>query len=455
MPEKREFGFDDVEYASHTDVGVKRSHNQDSHALMPAADDDHWKQCGHVFLVADGMGAHAVGELASKLAVDNIPHIFSKYVKEGPSAALRRAFVEANTTIHTRGKQNREFEGMGTTGTALVVRPEGAWVGHVGDSRAYRVRGGLIEQLSFDHSLLWELARRQRKSPEELTGIPPNVIVRSLGPEAAVQVDVEGPHPLEKGDVFLLCSDGLSGQVNDRVIGAVVSALPPDEAARFLVHMANLQGGPDNTTVIVVRVGGEPRQSNVDSQMEVVFKASDSAEPVVPRFALLMYRLSQVPWGYVQVVLGIVMGIVTILLLALEKSVAGVVTFILTALLLLGGIVTMMTQSIRESRRQAEQPEERVVQVYRQTACPLDANAYERLLESAKALEADIQSRAWEYDRAAFQEHVRQGANHFKHHRLRDAFREQCRAMLVLMEAVHRYRGKNEDFKPLWDKPRS
>jgi len=186
-------GFNEIEYASYTDVGIRRSHNQDAHAVMPAADDEHWRQVGHVFLVADGMGAHAVGELASKMAVDNIPHIFSKYAQESPLSALRRAFIEANSTIHNRGKQNIEFKGMGTTGTAVVLRPEGAWVGHVGDSRAYRVRGGVIEQLSFDHSLLWELARRQRKSPDELTGIPSNVIVRSLGPEATVQVDVEGP----------------------------------------------------------------------------------------------------------------------------------------------------------------------------------------------------------------------------------------------------------------------
>jgi len=137
-------GFNEIEYASHTDVGVRRSHNQDAHAVMPATDDEHWQKVGHVFLVADGMGGHAVGELAAKIAVDNIPHIFSKYAHEGAIAALRRAFVEANSIIYTRGEQNKEFKSMGTTGIALVLRPEGAWVGHVGDSRAYRIRGGVI-----------------------------------------------------------------------------------------------------------------------------------------------------------------------------------------------------------------------------------------------------------------------------------------------------------------------
>src|SRR5262249_43535745 len=289
---------DDIDSAGRTDVGVKRSHNQDAHAVLRAGDAEQFRDRGHIFVVADGMGAHAVGELASKMAADSIPHVYSKHLREGPVAALRRAFLEANQTIHARGQQNKEFQGMGTTGTALVLRPEGAWIGHVGDSRAYRIRAGLVEQLSFDHSLLWELARRQRRSPDELTGIPSNVIVRSLGPDANVQVDVEGPHPLERGDVFLLCSDGLSGQVHDRVIGAVVTALPPAEAVRFLVHMANLQGGPDNTTVIVVRVGGEPRLAGIDSHSEVVFPASDVQEQYVPRMALFMYYLDRLPWGF-------------------------------------------------------------------------------------------------------------------------------------------------------------
>src|SRR5262249_44230876 len=160
-----------------------------------------------------------------------------------------------NASIHARGQQNREFQGMGTTSTVLLVRPEGAWVGHVGDSRAYRIRDGQIEQLSFDHSLVWEMARRQGVRPEALQNIPSNVIVRSLGPEALVQVDVEGPHPMREGDVFVVGSDGLSGPGSDAEIGAAAPALEPAEACQFLVNLANLRGGPDNITVLIVRIG--------------------------------------------------------------------------------------------------------------------------------------------------------------------------------------------------------
>src|SRR5262249_23095386 len=155
-------------------------------------------------------------------------------------------------------------------------------------------------------------------------GIPSNVIVRSLGPEPAVQVDVEGPHPLERGDAFLLCSDGLSGQVKDRVIGAVVSALPPGEAARFLVHMAHLPGGPVNTPVIVARVGGEAPARSRDSEAEVVFLRNEDARPVVPRLALLMYYLGRVPWAYLLLTGGILLaGIAIALAMALDQMMSG------------------------------------------------------------------------------------------------------------------------------------
>ena len=254
-------GFDNLEHANLTDVGVRRSHNEDNKAMLLAGDLDKWMVQGHLFLVADGMGAHATGEKASELATQIIPHTYNKHAQQGPVAALRKAFIEANASIHSRGQQNREFEGMGTTGTALLVRQEGVWVGHVGDSRVYRIRDGVIEQLTFDHSLVWVYAKQQRIDPDKVENIPHNVIVRSLGPEPLVQVDVEGPHPLQPGDVYVLCSDGLSGQVTDPEIGAVATALPPAEACRFLVDLANLRGGPDNITLIIINLRGNPAEA--------------------------------------------------------------------------------------------------------------------------------------------------------------------------------------------------
>src|SRR6516162_6469240 len=255
--------FDQIEHASLTDVGVRRSHNQDSHAIQLARDDEQWSQRGHLFLVADGMGAHAVGEKASEQAAGVIPHTYGKHAHQGAVAALRKAFVEANASIHACGQANREFEGMGTTASALLLRAEGAWIGHVGDSRVYRIRNGVIDQLSYDHSLVWEYARLKRIDPDDVEDIPSNVIHRCLGPEPLVQVDIEGPHPIQGGDIFLLCSDGLSGQVSDSEIGAVTSALTPAEACRFLIDLANLRGGPDNITVMIVKVGGDPSLNGV------------------------------------------------------------------------------------------------------------------------------------------------------------------------------------------------
>ncbi len=135
---------------------------------------------------------------------------------------------------------------MGTTASALLLLPQGALTGHVGDSRVYRLRGKCLEQLTFDHSLVWEMSAAGQLPKNALPGfVPKNIITRSLGPHADVKVDLEGPYPLEAGDTFLLCSDGLSGQVSDEEIGALLHCLPPAEAAQVLVDLANLRGGPD------------------------------------------------------------------------------------------------------------------------------------------------------------------------------------------------------------------
>ncbi len=248
-----------IEYAALTDIGFRRRNNQDSYAVQVASDREAWTRRGHMFLVADGMGGHAVGELASKIAADTIPHTYQKLHAEEAPAALKSAVVTANATINARGEMNRDFTRMGTTCTTLVLYPQGALVAHVGDSRAYRVRADRIEQLTFDHSLQWELLRQGKMSPEEIfRNEPRNVITRSLGPHPTVQVDVEGPYATRPNDVYLLCSDGLTGLVRDEEIGIACRELPPAEACRLLVDLANLRGGPDNITVVIVRVGAIP-----------------------------------------------------------------------------------------------------------------------------------------------------------------------------------------------------
>jgi protein phosphatase len=426
-------GFDQIEHASLTDVGIRRSHNQDAHATLLAGDTEQWQGQGHVFLVADGMGAHAVGELASELACSIIPHTYHKYAHQGPIAALRKAFIEANASIHARGQQNREFEGMGTTSTALLLRPEGALVGHVGDSRAYRVRDGHIEQLTFDHSLVWELARRQGVDPEGLRGIPSNVIVRSLGPEPLVQVDVEGPHPFQEGDIFLLCSDGLSGQISDSEIGAIAGSLPPAEACHFLVNLANLRGGPDNITVLIIRVGSDP---------------GSVAEPA-PRPP--WYR--RVPWPFSSLLLGVLLAAGASALFYWQFSTLGVFAFILAAVAILVGLVGLGVWHAQEKRRLAAEPDlPRRPKVYRKVACQVERASLDKLAKATLNLKQQVESRQWEVDWEAHKQHLELAENLATQSNLTEAFREYCRAMRPLTDAIQRHRGKGEEFRPFWEK---
>jgi protein phosphatase len=426
-------GHDKIEHASLTDVGIRRSHNQDSHAVLLAGDEDHWNKQGHVFLVADGMGAHAVGELASELAATIIPLAFHKYAVEDAELALHKAFTEANASIYARGQQNREFQGMGTTGTVLVLRPEGAWVGHVGDSRAYRLRGGKIEQLSFDHSLVWELARRLKVKPEGLQGVPSNVIVRSLGPDSEVEVDVEGPHPLQDGDTFILCSDGLSGQVSDQEIGAVANALPPAEACQFLVDLANLRGGPDNITVVIVRVNGCPSGAAAD--------ADGGRKP--------LYSWAHWPFG--ALILGVMLAIGAVIL-SVDSARGAYIVFSLSALAILTGVGGLLLHSWKE-KNAAPRPRSRPrLKTYSQTSYAVDRALIDKILRVDTLLSQLVRDRQWEADWETYENRRRLAEQALTQNDLTTAFRELCRAIFPLTEVVHRQRHKEEVFQPLWDK---
>ncbi len=256
-----------IRYASVSDIGFRRRNNQDSCAIRICSDQQTWREHGHLLMVADGMGGHAVGELASKIAADTVCHTFFKVRDLDVVAALRRSLETANATINERGSLNRDFARMGTTCTSLVLCSQGAVIGHVGDSRAYRIRGDRIDQLTFDHSLHWELMRQGRMRPDDVfMHESRHVITRSLGPEPAVQIDIEGPYPIFPGDVYLLCSDGLTGHVQDAEIGIIARELPPQEACRLLVNLANLRGGSDNISVVAAQVGSAGSDAELEEE---------------------------------------------------------------------------------------------------------------------------------------------------------------------------------------------
>ncbi len=232
-----------AEEAVRTDTGRQRNANEDS--LFTKAP---------LFVVADGMGGAQAGEVASKAAVES----FVGELPEAPPERLLEETIEkANRTIHELARKDPDLAGMGTTTTAAIVDLEAETValGHVGDSRAYRLRGAKFEQLTRDHSLVEEMRRKGQLTDAQAEDHPQrSIITRALGPEPEVQVDVQTV-PAQDGDVFLICSDGLTTMLDDEQIGRILTRATSLEAAvRALVDEANRAGGRDNITVVTFRV---------------------------------------------------------------------------------------------------------------------------------------------------------------------------------------------------------
>ncbi len=250
-----------------TNVGMKRAHNEDNHIIVLEE---------NLYVVADGMGGHASGEVASQLAVNSIADFFKlttadeeqtwpykeekglKYEENrlvaGIKLANRRIFETAQADVRKRG--------MGTTVVGALFTNNGAYVGHCGDSRAYRFRNDRLEQLTDDHSLLNDYLKNHKLTPEEIEAFPhKNVIVRALGMKDSVQVDVSRLEPLPN-DLYLLCSDGLSGMVKDIDMEALCRDWQRDPArtndvdglCHELIAAANRAGGTDNVTTVIIKV---------------------------------------------------------------------------------------------------------------------------------------------------------------------------------------------------------
>jgi protein phosphatase len=235
-------------HASRTDPGRKRRHNEDSFVVQPP-----------LFAIADGMGGAQAGEIASALAAGALSE---SNANGGGESRVIELIQEANRRVHERASTDPSTSGMGTTITVALIENDGSvTIGHVGDSRAYRLRGGRLEQITDDHSLVAELVRRGELSAEEAEVHPQrSVITRALGTDPDVDVDAFSEQP-KPGDLYLLCSDGLSDMVAAEVIEEIMREYREDldAAARALVRAANRGGGDDNITAILFEiVDGSP-----------------------------------------------------------------------------------------------------------------------------------------------------------------------------------------------------
>jgi serine/threonine protein phosphatase PrpC len=250
-----------LDVAQLTDVGRRREHNEDNMAFVIPKDPQVMANKGALFIVADGMGGHAAGEVASEIAVDTVSNMYYQEDSADVAVSLLRAIKRANTSIHQRAAENMLRTGMGTTCVAAVLRGNMGYIANVGDSRAYLLRGNSVKQISQDHSWVAEQVRAGLLTEEQArTHAQRNVITRCLGTQAEVEVDVFHEE-LQEGDSLVLCTDGLSGLVNDEELQRIVDQFVPQESVYHLVERANENGGPDNITAIVVRVdevGEEP-----------------------------------------------------------------------------------------------------------------------------------------------------------------------------------------------------
>jgi serine/threonine protein phosphatase PrpC len=245
-----------VEQVGKTDVGRQRSSNEDSLLIEPP-----------FFAVADGMGGAKAGEVASQIATEAFGEESGDEVPpEGRLEAIARG---ANRRIYDLAANDESRRGMGTTFTAAMVVGDEISLGHVGDSRAYRLRDGKLEQLTKDHSLVAELERTGQISPEAAEHHPQrSIITRALGPEPDVEVDtytVSG----KAGDVYLLCSDGLTGMISDDEVGSILRGSESlEESAEGLIRAANQSGGKDNITVVLFRLGEKDPSEEGDEDEE-------------------------------------------------------------------------------------------------------------------------------------------------------------------------------------------
>lgn len=242
-----------------TDTGMVREHNEDCFLVMPESG---------IAILADGMGGHLAGEVASAMAIDKVTHSLRHafaaahqknegQVESTEAQALVEAIKDANSAIHAASMNRPEQAGMGTTIVAATFHDQLLTVAHVGDSRLYRYRQGVFSQVTEDHSMVQELLRRGLMTPEEArTSVNRNLVTRALGVDPMVEVEVK-EQSFEDGDVYLMCSDGLNDVLLDEEIAAILGEQLSDldMAAQIMITEVNARGGPDNVSIVLIRTG--------------------------------------------------------------------------------------------------------------------------------------------------------------------------------------------------------
>lgn len=246
-----------------TDAGCVRKANEDSGRYIRPNDAETQARKGTLTIVADGMGGHSSGEIASQMAVELISRNYYLNDERDAPGALRKAVERANTEIFITSMSNRKFFGMGTTIIALVLLEDRAFAAHVGDSRLYRLRDRKMELLTIDHSQVMEMVKQGVISFEEArTHGDKNVILRAVGTQPVVEVEMSGVFALKPNDQFLLCSDGLCDMLEDyEILRIWLGAKDVSEACEKLIEEAKQRGGNDNITVGIVRVTPESELS--------------------------------------------------------------------------------------------------------------------------------------------------------------------------------------------------
>jgi PPM family protein phosphatase len=245
-----------IEVACLTDVGLQRTNNEDSYLYWEPDSDADLERYGRLAVVADGMGGYEGGQEASRLAVETVCDVYREAKADDPLRALIEALALAHQNIQNYALEHPELHGMGTTCTAVAVIDHNLFFAHVGDSRLYRIRAGSASRLTRDHSYVGRLVESGIVRSEDAESHPQrHILTAALGSGKDVEPDVpELPIHLEKDDTLLLCTDGLWSLVNEQELAREVKANTPAQACQALVKMALERGGPDNITVLILRI---------------------------------------------------------------------------------------------------------------------------------------------------------------------------------------------------------